>query len=118
LIKNQRRAAMDNLLNLFAHASFMALVNFEDAYDNLLLIENYLETMSEDEKGRAHLKKVHALIQDFLKGLSDIDDDIDEELSKKHISKTDQSSSPSFGCNLRQEISTNHNVLYGGQYGK
>jgi len=101
---------MDNLLNLFAHASFMALVNFEDAYDNLLLIESYLETMGEDEKGHTHLKKVHALIQDFLKGLSDIDDDIDDELSKKQAGQTDQSD---LGCNLKQEIRTNHNILYG-----
>jgi hypothetical protein len=109
---------MDNLFNLLVHASFMAQVDFENAYDNLLSIESFLETMSKDERGHAHLKKLHCLIQDFLKGLSDIDDDIDEELSKKQISKTDQSSAPSFGCNLRQEIRTNHNILYGGQYGK
>ena len=105
---------MDNLFNLLVHASFMAQVDFEDAYDNLLSIESFLETMSKDEKGYTHLKKLHCLIQDFLKGISDIDDDIDEELSKKQICKTDQSAAPSFGCNLRQEISTNHNILYGG----
>jgi hypothetical protein len=111
LIKNQRRAAMDNLFNLLAHASFMEQVDFENAYNNLLSIESFLESMGKDEKGYAHLKKLHALIQDFLKGLSDIDDDIDDELSKKQAGQTDQSD---FGCNLRQEIRTNHNILYGG----
>ena len=105
---------MDNLFNLLVHASFMAQVDFENAYDNLLSIESFLEKMSKDEKGYTHLKKLHCLIQDFLKGLSDIDDDIDEELSKKHIGKTDQPSAQGLGCNLRQEISTNHNILYGG----
>jgi hypothetical protein len=110
---------MNNLFNLLVHASFMAQVDFEDAYDNLLSIESFLETMGKDEKGYAHLKKLHCLIQDFLKGISDIDYDIDDELSKKQAGQTDRSDSVSgLGCNLKQEIRANHNILYGGQYGK